>query len=108
MAALCPTPADDLGLVRALMGTVDCNVGALTREGYGLLSRPDGVVMGVMLSLMTMYVAFIGYRMLLGRSPLQVGELTMSALKIGVGVFIALPTITLMLKYPALRPERAS
>ncbi|OYX35534.1 MAG: hypothetical protein B7Y99_03220 [Caulobacterales bacterium 32-69-10] len=89
MAALCPAPGDDIGLVRGLMATVDCNVGALTREGYGVLSQPGGVVMAVMVSLMTMYVAFIGYRMLLGRSPLHIGELTMSALKIGVVIVLA-------------------
>ena len=36
---------------------------ALVFQGYGLLSRPDSTVMAVMTGLMTLYVAFIGYRL---------------------------------------------
>ena len=78
MALSCPAPGPDVPLVRALMGTVDCNVTALTREGYGLLSRPDSAVMVIVTSLLTLYVAFIGYRMMLGRSPLRVGEMSVA------------------------------
>ena len=89
MALACPAPGPDIGLVRGLIGTVDCNVGTLTREGYGLLSGPGSTVMAVLLTLMTLYVAFIGYRMLLGRTPMRVGEVTVSALKVGVVLALA-------------------
>jgi type IV secretion system protein VirB6 len=89
MALACPAPGPEVPLVRALMGTVDCNVFTLTREGYGLLSRPDSAVMVVVTGLLTLYVAFIGYRMMLGRSPLRVGDMSVAAIKIGVVIALA-------------------
>ncbi len=89
MALLCPAPNPDIGLVHGLLGTVDCNISGLTREGYAALSGAGSPVMGVLTALLTIYVAFIGYRMLLGRAPLRVGDLTVSALKIGAVVMLA-------------------
>jgi type IV secretion system protein VirB6 len=89
MALLCPAPDPALSLVRSLTFTVDCNVQGLSQSAYGLLSQPGSVVNAALFGLLTLYVAFIGYRMLLGRSPLRVGELTISALKIGLVVVLA-------------------
>ena len=89
MALLCPAPDETLGLVRGLMFTVDCNVQGLAQGAYGTLAQPGSAINTALFGLLTLYVAFIGYRMLLGRSPLRVGELTISALKIGVVVVLA-------------------
>ena len=89
MALLCPAPDPLLGLVRGLMFTVDCNVQGLAQGAYGTLAQPGSAINAALFGLLTLYVGFIGYRMLLGRSPLRVGDLTVSALKIGLVVVIA-------------------
>jgi len=89
MALLCPAPDPALGLVRSLMFTVDCNVQGLSQGAYGTLAQPGSAINAALFGLLTLYVGFIGYRMLLGRAPLRVGELTISALKIGLVVVIA-------------------
>ena len=89
MPMLCPAPNPDLGLVQSLGFTVDCNLQGTAQTVYGALAQPGGAVSSAMFGLLTLYVAFIGYRLLLGRSPLRVGELTVSALKIGLVVLMA-------------------
>jgi type IV secretion system protein VirB6 len=89
MALLCPAPDPALSLVRSLTFTVDCNVQGLSQSAYGLLSQPGSAVNAALFGLLTLYVAFIGYRLLLGRTPLRVGDLTLSALKIGFVVVLA-------------------
>ena len=89
MALLCPAPDETLGLVRGLMFTVDCNVQGLSQSAYGTLAQPGSAINAGLFGLLTLYVAFIGYRLLLGRTPLRVGEMTISALKIGVVVVLA-------------------
>ena len=89
MPAACPAPALDAPLVRALLDGVDCNVNGLAAEGYAALARPDGPVLPVLTVLLTLYVAFIGLRLLLGRGGLTVGEATLSVLKIGFVLVLA-------------------
>jgi len=89
MATLCPAPDPALGLVQNLGFTVDCNLQGTAQAVYGSLAQPGSVVSQALFGLLTLYVAFIGYRLLLGRSPLRVGELTVSALKIGLVVLMA-------------------
>lgn len=84
----CPVP-DDAGLVRVLLGNVDCGVGGFVQSAYGALSRPGSPVMLTLTALLTLYVAFIGYRLLLGRSRLSVGNTAVAALKIGVVLALA-------------------
>ena len=89
MAAFeCPV-SDDAGMVRVLLGNVDCSVGGFVESAYGALSRPGSPVMLLLTALLTIYVAFIGYRLLLGRSRLSVGDTAVSALKIGVVLALA-------------------
>ncbi len=83
------TPTADIGLIRSLLNGVDCNVGGLVQNGYASLSAPGSPVMLTLTSLLTLYVAFIGYRLLLGRSRLSVGDTAMAALKIGVVLALA-------------------
>lgn len=89
MPALCPAAAADAPLVRSLLDGVDCNVNGLAVEGYAVLARPDGPVLSVLTALLTLYVAFIGLRLLLGRGGLTVGEATVAVLKIGLVLVLA-------------------
>jgi len=84
MAILCPAPGPGEPLVRSLLGVVDCNVQGLVRGGYATFFEPSSTFSIVLTSLLTVYVAIVGYRMLLGRGQLRVGELAVNAVKIGV------------------------
>ena len=68
MAGACPVPGPDDPLVRGLLGVVDCNVQTVVQTGYASLFQPGGAFVSVLSVLMTIYVALIGYRLLLGRA----------------------------------------
>lgn len=87
MTGACGAPSPDTGMVRGLLDTVDCNVRAISEAGYGALAHGEfGVALTVLL---TLYIGFIGFQLMLGRSPLRIGELTVSALKIGALLTLA-------------------
>jgi type IV secretion system protein VirB6 len=89
MAAMCPAPGPDNPLVRSLLGVVDCNVEGLARGGYATLFEPSSGFSTILTSLLTIYVAVLGYQLLLGRAQLRVGDLALTAVKIGVVLALA-------------------
>lgn len=89
MASACPIAQPDDGMIQGLLGSVDCNVRSMSEAGYGALAQTNSPVAALLTGLLTLYIAFIGYRMLIGRTPLRVGDLTVSALKIGVVLALA-------------------
>ena len=88
MSGFCATQPD-LGLVENLLGTVDCNVRAVSELGYRAVSAPDSQVATALVVLLTVYVAVFGLRLMLGLAPLRVGDLTVSLLKIGLVLAMA-------------------
>lgn len=68
--------------VTGLAGLVDCHATALGRDGYMALSAAGSPVAVALTSLLTLFVAVLGWRMLLGETP-QVGSLTAAAARIG-------------------------
>jgi len=89
MSGLCPAPDADVPLVRGLLGVVDCNTQALVHTGYSALFAPGSALAGGLTTLLTLYVAIIGYRLLFGQSQLRVGEFAITALKLGAVVALA-------------------
>jgi type IV secretion system protein VirB6 len=89
MAGVCLVPSPDDPLVQSLIGSTDCHVQELVRSGYGALFASGGVYGSLLTALMTAYVALIGYRLLLGRGGLAIGEVAMTAVKIGVVLSLA-------------------
>ncbi len=89
MAGLCPAPGPDDPLVRSLLGTVDCNVQELVHSGYSSLFQPSGAFASVLTILMTLYVALIGYQLLLGRSQLNISDFALTAVKLGAVIALA-------------------
>jgi type IV secretion system protein VirB6 len=85
----CPAYGPDDPLVRSLLGVVDCNVQELIASGYGALFDPQGVFAAVLTVMLTLYVALIGYRLMLGRSPLTISDFTLSAVKLGAVLALA-------------------
>lgn len=87
--ATCAQLPVDAPMVEGLVGSVDCRVHDLATSGYAALAGPGSPVALLLTGLMTLYVVFIGYRLMLGRGGLRVGDATMSVLKIGIVVALA-------------------
>ena len=78
-----------LGLVASLLGNVDCNARQLSELGYRALSQPGSGIATALTIALTLYIAILGMRLMLGLGELRVGELTLSMLKIGVVLALA-------------------
>jgi len=89
MAGSCPSPGAADPLVRSLIGVVDCNVQQLIYSGYDSLFRSTGAFSGVLTVMLTLYVALIGYQLLLGRSQLNITDFALTAVKLGVVLALA-------------------
>nr|WP_295106131.1 type IV secretion system protein [uncultured Caulobacter sp.] len=87
--ATCAQLPVDAPMVSGLIDSVDCRVHELAQTGYGALAGPGSPVALLLTGLMTLYVVFIGYRLMLGRGGLRVGDATMSVLKVGIVVALA-------------------
>ncbi len=83
----CPSP--DAALVQGLIGSVDCQVHGLAQAGYAALSAPGSPVSTLLTVLMTLYVGFMGYRLVLGRGTLRIGDATIAAVKLALVVALA-------------------
>jgi type IV secretion system protein VirB6 len=89
MDGACPTYNPDDPLVRSLLGVVDCNLQTLIQTGYAALFQPTGLLGGLLTSALVIYVALIGYQLLLGRSQLSISNFALSAVKLGAVVALA-------------------
>ncbi len=88
MAGCAQLPAD-AQMVQGLIGSVDCRVQDLARTGYAALAAPGSPVGLLLTGLLTLYVVFVGYRLILGRGGLRVGDATLMVIKIGLVVALA-------------------
>ena len=89
MAGYCVTPAADVGLIQGLLGSVDCNVQTMSASAYAALSGPNSQVGLALTALLTIYVAVLGLRLMMGLAPLRIGDITLTALKLGVVMALA-------------------
>jgi type IV secretion system protein VirB6 len=81
--AICPASSEH-GVVYGLLDTVDCHIRTLAQQSYRDLVGPDTMFAAAFTGLLTIYIALIGYQLLLGRGGLRVMDLPLSALKIGL------------------------
>jgi type IV secretion system protein VirB6 len=87
--ASCAQIAVDAPMVEGLVGSVDCRVHDLAETGYAALAGPGSPVGMLLTGLLTLYVVFIGYRLILGRGGLTVGDATLKVMKIGLVMALA-------------------
>jgi type IV secretion system protein VirB6 len=71
-------------LVRGLIDSVDCHIRVLVHDSYRDLVGPGTTFAAVFTAMLTIYIALIGYQMLLGRGGVRLTVLPVIALKIGV------------------------
>lgn len=82
MPSACPAAPANVHLVHALLDATDCHVRELVHTGYDGLFQGGGAFASVLTTLMTLYVALIGYQLMLGRGGLRVGDVTLSVVKL--------------------------
>lgn len=80
---MCPTSPSG-GLIEALFAVVDCHIRTVVYETYLRLVGPETVFAQVLTALLTLYIALIGYQLMLGRGGLRITQMPIEALKIGL------------------------
>jgi len=76
-------------LVEGLIGAVDCQVHGLSEAGYTALAANGSPIATLLTVLMTLYIAFVGYKLVLGKGGLRMGDVTVSVMKLGLVVALA-------------------
>jgi type IV secretion system protein VirB6 len=87
MARACVSPG--AGLVDGLVASVDCQVHGLSEAGYTALAADGSPIATLLTVLMTLYIAFVGYKLMLGKGSLRMGDLTLSVMKLSLVVALA-------------------
>jgi type IV secretion system protein VirB6 len=75
--------AIDAGVVRAVLGVIDCNTRGFAERGYGALTTAGSPFQLALTILLTLYVAFVGYRLIFAPDGARLSEAPRMALKIG-------------------------
>jgi len=88
--SVCPDSVTDLGLVRDVLGAVDCNVQAYALAGYQALSGPTSPLPAAMTVMLTIYVAVIGYRLLFAIGGPKLSDAPLIAVEIGAVLALTL------------------
>ncbi|NJS14244.1 MAG: type IV secretion system protein, partial [Sphingopyxis sp.] len=81
--AYCPTIDPATGTAQTLIQSVNCYVETSVANSYGALMGPGGGLKGALTAALIIYVAILGYRFMLGRTQLSMGDLVPRMLLIG-------------------------
>jgi type IV secretion system protein VirB6 len=88
MSAACPALSGDDGIIRGVLETVSCHSRYYAQSGYEALAAPGSPFQGWLTAFLIIYVAVLGYRLLLG-SGSRMSDLPVTALKIGAILALA-------------------
>jgi len=80
----CAIPLSSASLARDALASVDCLISDQVERGYAGLLAPGGSFDTALTIGLTIYVAIIGYRLVLGQAGLTLGELVPHFIKIGL------------------------
>ena len=84
MNQACASMVDD-GVIRGILATVECQTRTYAQGGYLALTQgSDGVFQTALTSLLTIYVAVLGYRMLFAQGDTRLSDAPGIGLKIGI------------------------
>ena len=89
MAGPCPISGPNDPIVQQLLNGVDCNVQTLSHDAYASLFGGGGALGGVLTVALTIYVALLGYQLMLGRSQLRVSDFAFRAVSLGAVLALA-------------------
>lgn len=80
----------DAGLIRDILGSVDCNVQAYSAAGYLALTGPGSPLPAALTTMLTIYVVLLGYRMMFAVGSTRLSDTPLIAMKIGVILAVTL------------------
>jgi type IV secretion system protein VirB6 len=83
IAPVCLAPPSTAGFLQGLLSYVDCQAQSVGANGYEALAAPGSTLSLVLTGFLTLFVAFLGYRMLFGQTP-TVRDGVLALLKIGI------------------------
>jgi type IV secretion system protein VirB6 len=86
----CAVSSSDLGVIRELLTATRCNVGVFSESGYRALTGPHSIFPIAVTALLTIYVAVLGYRLLMGLGAPSLSEIPLIGLKIGTVLAVTL------------------
>ncbi|HEY5072267.1 MAG TPA: type IV secretion system protein [Caulobacteraceae bacterium] len=84
MNAACPVIEAQSGVIRGVLYAVDCQTRRFAQSGYDTLTDPASPFQGWLTAFLVIFVAILGYRMLLGAGRARVSDLPVAGLKIGL------------------------
>ena len=88
MTSLCTNDPQSAGFVGSMTRFVDCRVESFGSSGFQALSAPGSTLSLVLTGLLTIFIALIGYNLLLGRS-FTIRSGAIAALKVGAVLALA-------------------
>ena len=83
-AGCAPIAVDGVGGIAAMLRTVDCHTNLLVGQGYARLFGTGGVFGAVLTAALTIYIALLAYRLLMGRTSLSLTTITPRVLAMGL------------------------
>lgn len=84
----CVAPATGSGFLAATLGALDCQAQTIGEAGYQALASPASPISIALTALLSIYVAIIGIRFLMGR-PMGVSDMIAATLKVGFVLALA-------------------
>lgn len=93
--APCAVPSAGDSFVAGTLNAIECQAQTIGNAGYLALSAPGSDIAAFLTAMLTLFIAFIGYRMFVGRGPDLGGGLLIIA---KIGIVVALAT-----SWPAFR-----
>ncbi|MEG3145481.1 type IV secretion system protein [Sphingomonas sp. RT2P30] len=88
MQGACPSLAPDSAFVSGVLGYVDCEAQALGLGGWQGMTGAGSANALILTGMLTIFIALIGYRMLLGETP-TLREGVVAIVKIGIALALA-------------------
>jgi type IV secretion system protein VirB6 len=88
MQAFCRTLPDVDHFAPGVIGYLDCQARTLGAQGYQALAAPGSTASILLTGLLTLFIAFVGYRMLVGQVP-TIREGVLACVKIGFVLALA-------------------
>jgi type IV secretion system protein VirB6 len=86
----CALAPSDLGVIRELLTTTRCNVGVFSEGAFRALTGPHSIFPLAVTLLLTIYIAVLGYRLLMGWGAPSLSEIPLIGLKIGTVLALTL------------------
>jgi type IV secretion system protein VirB6 len=88
MISPCQAPPPQAGFLEGLLSYVDCQAQSIGANGYEALAAPGSPLSLLVTAFLTLFVAFMGYRMLFGQTP-SLRDGVLSLVKIGIVLALA-------------------